>query len=283
MSKRRDIEGHVRNLAEIEGIMGVMKNLALLESHKLSRVLATQHRVVDDIEAAGRDFLSFHPDLEPDVSGKVLYLVIGSERGFCGDFNERLLSALDRHLQATDDRNPLLITVGRKLSERAERVHRLAAVVDGPTVAEEIQSVLTRVIDHLRETAARQPFGERAPVTAVYHDAVTESVVVRPLRPFPGPRHAADRRSFPPFLTLSPAVFFSQLVDLYLFSLLHAIFYSALMAESRARLAHLESALRRLERDQTDLLRRRNVLRQEEITEEIEVLMLSAEDTSRRQ
>jgi F-type H+-transporting ATPase subunit gamma len=47
------------------------------------------------------------------------------------------------------------------------------------------------------------------------------------------------------------------------------------MAESRARLAHLESALQRLERDHTDLLRRRNVLRQEEITEEIEVLMLS--------
>ena len=56
---------------------------------------------------------------------------------------------------------------------------------------------------------------------------------------------------------------------------LHEIFYSALMAESRARLAHLESTLQRLERDHTDLLRRRNVLRQEEITEEIEVLMLS--------
>jgi len=75
-------------------------------------------------------------------------------------------------------------------------------------------------------------------------------------------------------LTLPPPVFFSQLVDLYLFSLLHAIFYSALMAESRARLSHLESAIQRLERDETDLLRRRNILRQEEITEEIQMLML---------
>jgi F-type H+-transporting ATPase subunit gamma len=282
LSKRRDIEEHVRILGEIEGIMGAMKNLALMESHKLSRVLATQHQVVGDIEAAGRDFLTFHPTLAPDFSGKELYLVIGAERGFCGDFSDRLLSALNRHLRTTNDRDPPLIIVGRKLLERAERVHRIAAVVEGPTVTEEVPPILTRVIDQLRQTAAQQTSGGRALVTAVYHDAVTESVVVRPLRPFPSPPHAASRGSFPPLLTLPPTVFFSQLVDLYLFSLLHAIFYSALMAESRARLQHLESALQRLERDQTDLMRKRNALRQEEITEEIEVLMLSALSTHHR-
>jgi F-type H+-transporting ATPase subunit gamma len=282
MSKRRDIEAHVRTLDEIEGIMGAMKNLALMESHKLSRVLAAQHRVVSDIEAAGRDFLAFHPTLAPDLLGKELYLVIGSERGFCGDFNDRLLSALDRHLLSRSDRDPLLILVGRKLLERAERAHRIVATVEGPTVTEEVQPILTRVIDQLREAAARQTSGGRAPVTAVYHDAVTESVVVRPLRPFPAPPRAPGGRPFPPLLTLPPAAFFSQLVDMYLFSLLHAIFYSALMAESRARIEHLESALQRLERNQTDLLRKRNALRQEEITEEIEVLMLSTLVSPRR-
>ena len=282
MTKRRDIEEHVRILDEIKGIMGAMKNLALMESHKLSRVLATQHRVVSDIEAAGQDFLAFHPTLEPELPGKELYLVIGAERGFCGDFNERLLSALDRHLRTTDDRDPVVVIVGRKLLERAERVHPIAAAVEGPTVSEEVQPVLTRVIDQLHKVAMRQTSGGRVPVTVVYHDAVTDSVVVRPLRPFPSPPRAASGRSFPPLLTLPPAVFFSQLVDLYLFSLLHAIFYSALMAESEARLAHLESALQRLERDQTDLFRKRNMLRQEEITEEIEVLMLSTLATPHR-
>lgn len=283
MSKRRDIEEHVKILDEIKGIMSAMKNLALMESHKLSRVLETQHRAVSDIEAAGQDFVAFHPTLKPDASGKELYLVIGAERGFCGDFNHRLLSTLDQHLQSTDDREPVLVIVGRKVWERAERLYRIAAAVEGPTVSEDVQPVLLRVIDQLREVAARQRYGGRAPVTAVYHDGVTESVVVRPLRPFqsPSPRVRSER-AFPPLLTLPPTVFFSQLIDLYLFSLLHAIFYSALMAESRARLAHLESSIRRLERDQTALLRRRNVLRQEEITEEIEMLMLSTFVTPRR-
>ena len=111
MSKRRDIEEHVRTLGEIEGIMGAMRNLALMESHKLSRVLAMQHQVVDEIENAGRDFLSCNPNCAPDFSGHDLYLLIGSERGFCRDFNDRLLSAFDDHLRTAVDRDPVVVVV----------------------------------------------------------------------------------------------------------------------------------------------------------------------------
>jgi F-type H+-transporting ATPase subunit gamma len=119
-------------------------------------------------------------------------------------------------------------------------------------------------------------------ITVVYRAAGAEGITIQPLRPFDTLSPVETKGATAPFLTLSPRVFVAELVDLYLFALLHEIFYSALMAESRARLAHLESALQRLERDQTNLLRKRNVLRQEEITEEIEVLMLSTLVTHRR-
>jgi F-type H+-transporting ATPase subunit gamma len=80
----------------------------------------------------------------------------------------------------------------------------------------------------------------------------------------------------PPLLNLPPRAFLSELVDLYLFSLLHKICYSALLAENRARVSHLEAAIQRLEREVSELDRQRKILRQEEITEEIELLMLSA-------
>ena len=35
MSKRRDIEDHIRSLGEISAIMSAMKNLALMEIQKL--------------------------------------------------------------------------------------------------------------------------------------------------------------------------------------------------------------------------------------------------------
>jgi len=86
----------------------------------------------------------------------------------------------------------------------------------------------------------------------------------------------------PPLLYLPPRVFLAELIDLYLFALLHTIFYSALMAENRARMSHLEGAIQRLDRETRELELKRNLLRQEEITEEIELLMLSAKRLWRR-
>ncbi|HEU5407471.1 MAG TPA: F0F1 ATP synthase subunit gamma, partial [Nitrospira sp.] len=62
----------------------------------------------------------------------------------------------------------------------------------------------------------------------------------------------------------------------HLFSLLHEVFYSSLMAENLHRFQHMDQAIHRLEKDRGELVRKRNSLRQEEITEEIEVIMLSA-------
>jgi F-type H+-transporting ATPase subunit gamma len=67
------------------------------------------------------------------------------------------------------------------------------------------------------------------------------------------------------------------LTEQYLFAALHELLYSSLMAENQRRMQHMDAAVRRLERTSADLLRRRNILRQEEITEEIEVIMLSVE------
>ena len=145
---------------------------------------------------------------------------------------------------------------------------------DGATVMEEIQAVLIRVIDVVRDQAATRHPGGTAPLTVIYRDAETDNVHIRAVRPFHSST-GGDKAPFPPILTLQPEIFLAQLVDLYLFSLLHAVFYSALMAENRARLAHLEAARQRLDQELGDLLRKRNALRQEEITEEIEVLMLS--------
>ena len=86
MSTRRDIETQLRSLNEIKEIMSAMKNLALMEVHRLTRFLDTQCRVVATIEAAAADFLLFHPELFPrEEESRNIHLILGTERGFCGD------------------------------------------------------------------------------------------------------------------------------------------------------------------------------------------------------
>lgn len=280
MSRRREIEEHIRALTEIRGIMSAMKNLALTETQKLTRALSAQQRVVLNFEAAADDCLRFHPELSLEVSGANLYLVIGSERGFCGDYNGALLSALDRHCQAVGERNPFLVTVGRKLSARVAGNRRAVVSLDGPSVVEEVQAVLIHMMDRLKELQHHRKPAQGLVATVVYHDAVRDEIVVQPLQP--GRRSSSAPFTYPPLLTLTPATFLAEWVDQYLFALLHEVFYSALMAENRARLQHLQGALERIDQDTEELRLKQNVLRQEEITEEIEVIMLSAESKRRR-
>ena len=67
--------------------MNSMKTLAYLETRKLSRFVEAQQAVSASIEEVAADFLSFHADSLP-VAGETtaVYLLIGTERGFCGDY-----------------------------------------------------------------------------------------------------------------------------------------------------------------------------------------------------
>jgi F-type H+-transporting ATPase subunit gamma len=89
------------------------------------------------------------------------------------------------------------------------------------------------------------------------------------LAPAPALGHA-------PALNLAPRAFLLELIEHYLYAVLHAILYASLMAESTRRVRHLEGAVRHLDEEAERLLRRSNALRQEEIIEEIEVILLNA-------
>jgi len=88
--------------------------------------------------------------------------------------------------------------------------------------------------------------------------------------------HAPPSHHHPPLLNLPPEAFLLDLTDHYLFAALHQMLYTSLMQENRRRMNHLEGAVRHLDEESSDLARQCNALRQEEIIEEIEVILLSA-------
>ena len=86
----------LRSLNEIKEIMNAMKNISLMEVHKLARFRESQRRVVDGLEAAAADFMQFHRPLFPNAEKfREFHLLVGSERGFCGDFNDTLIRAFE--------------------------------------------------------------------------------------------------------------------------------------------------------------------------------------------
>lgn len=278
MSRRRELDDRFHALRDINGILGAMKNLALMEQQKLARFLATQRRVVNSIEAAAGDFFTCYPATARRLGkGRSLWLVIGSERGFCGDYNERLREGVERHIREHSLHEPQLLIIGRKLAAKFEEDQRVAASISGPTVAEEVPAVLLGLMAKLRELQATQKSGVRLELTIVHQSPASEGGGLHVHEPMKAAPHCPVRAAYPPLLNVDPFVFATDLIDHHLFSLLHEVFYSSLMAENLRRFQHMDQAVQRLEKDMEELVLKRNSLRQEEITEEIEVIMLSAE------
>jgi F-type H+-transporting ATPase subunit gamma len=273
MSRRRELEAHRRSLGEIREIMNSMKTLAYMETRKLSRFLPAQQRVVDSIEEMAADFLHFHTDMLP-VGGDTfpVCLLIGTERGFCGDFNQTLLERLTQLQADLANDSPAILAVGHKLHSLLHGMPGETAQIAGASVAEEVPAVLQQIVGALAGLQA-----DHGPLTlyALHHkgDGVAADKL---LPPFQQPLPRQPPFPHPPLLNLAPEDFLQELTDQHLFSALHAVLFSSLMAESHRRVSHLEGAVRHLDEESVELGRRSNALRQEEIIEEIEVILLSA-------
>ena len=277
MSRHRDLETQIRGLTDIGEIMSAMKNLALMETRRLGRFMETQRRVVASVESAADDFARFHPNLLPgEGESRDAYVLVGSERGFCGDFNESLLRLFDDKDDTTAGQPAGAVAVGGKLESKLAGDRRIAAFIPGASVVEEVDAVLSKLVEELSRLSASGVATKYLRLTVFHHDPDADQVQVSRLKPFKQPKPAPAPLAFAPLLNVEPGLFLVGLAEQYLMSLLHELLYRSLMAENQRRMQHMDSAIRLIDRTAKDLWRRRNILRQEEITEEIEVIMLSA-------
>jgi len=268
MSKRREVQGRIEALNDIHGIMESMKNLAMMEMHKLARYHEMQQRVVASISHALNDVRRYYSHETQSVDAPPLYLLFGSERGFCGAYNEQLLELLT---QQPGHEDAPLIGIGARLADPLQRDYPHAICLPGAAVADEVALVLTTVVVTLNRL--RQEQGPLR-VEVIHFQPDGRQPKCQPILP---PLEKLSDQSLPPLINLPPQQLLGELLEHYLFALTHVWFFTALMAENQHRMQHLDQAGHHLERQVVELGKRHNVLRQEEIIEEIEVILLSSE------
>lgn len=266
MGKRREVQERIEALKEIHTIMESMKNLTMMEMHKLARYHGTQQRAVDSISRSLNEVrYYFAPEME--LAEAPLYLLFGSERGFCGTYNRQLLETL---AQQPDHAMAPLIGVGARLAAALQRDYPHAVCLPGASVADEAARVLATVVytfNRLRD--------EHGPLRleVIHFQPGGQSPRCQPVMP----PQAQPVRGMEPLINLPPRQLLAELIEHYLFAVTHTWFFAALMAENQRRIQHLDQAGHHLEHRVEELGKQRNVLRQEEIIEEIEVILLSSE------
>jgi F-type H+-transporting ATPase subunit gamma len=280
MTRRHALERHRQALVEIREIMNSMKTLAYMETRKLRGFLEAQHNVVQSIEEVAADLLSFYPRAMPASSAtRQVCFLIGTERGFCGDFNHVLLREMQSAMNTGTPSSPLILPIGRKLYSLLEDEANVVARIDGATVVEEVTAVLSGVLDEFSLVQKKNPVLN---VLGLYHDGKGGMVKRQLLPPFSDYAQQAPRFSHPPVLNQDLHEFLAELTDHYLFAVLHEILYASLMAENLQRVSHLEGAMKHLDDKTAELTRQSNSLRQAEIIEEIEINLLSAGEFAER-
>jgi F-type H+-transporting ATPase subunit gamma len=275
MTRRHTLERQRDSLSEIREIMNSMKTLAYMETRKLARFLTAQQAALQTIETVAADFLAWHPGALPGTGGAArVCLLIGTERGFCGDFNQRLL----RFLGTVQEAGTLqLVVIGRKLQMLFEGDGRVVTRLEGASVAEEVSLVLNRLAQEL-DTLQRR-YGSLA-LSAVCQDSAGDIRMTQLLPAFRQTPAQSEPAGYAPDLNLAPAEFLFNLTEQYVFTALHERLYTSLMAENRNRVNHLDGAVKHLDETTGDLARRCSQLRQEEIIEEIEIILLSTDATT---
>jgi F-type H+-transporting ATPase subunit gamma len=283
MTSRQQLRNRGRRIGEIRDIMNSMKTLTWMETRKLDRLLEAQHAVVTGIEAVAADFVGAFPQVLPQFRpARKVCLLLGSERGFCGDFNDALVHELEHALKAGAQRDGTdVFAIGGKLGTALAGDPRVSGYLGGAGVVEEVETIIGRIVDRLDQLQAQ--YGMLS-VSVWHHAADGDDILRRPLfPPFQECQPAAERFPGPPVLNLAPGELLVALSDHYLYAELHEIFYTSLLAENRRRIRHLEGAVKHLDDESACLRRQFNARRQEEIIEEIEVILLSAASLAKPQ
>lgn len=275
MARRREIERHIATFGDIAEIVEAMKNLALVEVRRVTGFIEAQRRSAAIIEDALADFFDGYPGFRtPPSTGGDVCCVIGSERGFCGDFNLRLAEAA-RTLGAQLRTPSRTVLVGANLS--STWTDAADARCAGASVADEVSATMARLADSIRDLMPPAPGGPPWGLVLLLHGETGPEL--RRLLPLSIGAANRRRRPFPVDLDLDPADFLAAAMRQYLFAAPLAALYESLLIENQRRLDHMDRALRKMDDRLAELGRERNRRRQEEITEDIELILMSAGGT----
>jgi F-type H+-transporting ATPase subunit gamma len=267
--KRHQIQEKLNNYTDVHAMLSAMKSVALVELKKLSGQLERQRQTLGTVEIAAADLLAFYP--LPIETGHHVRIVVGSERGFCGDFNESLLPCIITN----DQSQHTLIVIGSGLTEHLSE-QTTAYRLPGPSILEEIPAIiegLSNLLAEIQRAKTEKPLR----ISVLHH--VQHGIIEKLISPIPSateqatstqPYHSA------PALTLAPEELLAGFMKQSILLSLQEIFTQSLSAENYQRVTHMENALKHLDELNEKLLREMNRARQENIIQEIETILLNS-------
>jgi alternate F1F0 ATPase F1 subunit gamma len=263
---------HLKNkldaLKDIKDIVGSMKAFANFTIQKSKKELLYVREYQNLVEDSIAYMITLFPELKElkRVSGKSLYILFGSEEGLCGAFNEKIFAFIEQE-NIEDD---YLIVVGRKANDEAlERKLNILWATDGASKIESIQNRVADLTYYLGNLYEREDIENLFLVYAKIIDNATFTVKKEKILPPDFKKFEKYVKVKEPLLYLDKSEILDDLIEEYLLISLYRAFIESISSENQARLQNMQNAQQHIKKLSADLHDELNILRQEEITNEL--------------
>jgi F-type H+-transporting ATPase subunit gamma len=270
MARWRELGRRIVALDDIGKLLSAMRSLAFIEMRRLADGAARRAATVAAIQQAIDDLIAWYPSARPNrIPDRDVIVLVGSERGLCGDFDEVVAS----HEGFTrDSGDSLPIAVGSRLCQLLEERGMAHRAIAGAAVIEDASNVLLNMTAALGNSVHGD--NDSTVGLVVIHHGDDGTVRAERVLPIPTAPSTSSMVRDRPLLQLPPRRLYEMLVEHYVFTALNVILLASLLAENRRRQEQMSGALDRLHERVDDLDRHRRQARQEAITEEIEIILL---------
>lgn len=271
MSQLAESSQRLELYKELDDVVTAMKNLAQVELHRVTKLEEVQQGAYDTAVKAFAMVQQFQRSTDDEYSnethqqdGKHAILLIGSERGFCGGFNEQIVRVWQ---EKSKSGNEELWVIGNRLAGKL-RDAELDQLFPSPSTADEILTCVHQVLDNLLRS--NQPL---ASLTVLSHS--DSELKWRKLIPEPDLPDMDLPTSM--ILQVPTSILLVELRWQFLQQALCHLLAVSLRIENHHRLQQMEGAREHLESLSHSLKLKINSLRQQQIVEEIEVILADQE------
>ena len=270
--KLGEVESRIGTVHQLEAVITAMRGSAAARSREARSRLDGIRAYAAAIGGAIGQALALvpEPDPQPRKSRSPqahVVILLSSEQGFAGTFNERVLDAAEQHLKANG--SELLIVGDRGAMVAAERGLVFAWSASMVAHAEEVPRLAGRITDALYSRLEQDQVARVTVIHAVPAPSASVEIVERTLLPFDFARFKVTPRSIPPITTLPVEQLIADLAEEYVYAQLCEEVLLSFAAENEARMVAMIAARNNVARKLDELVANFRRLRQEEITGEI--------------
>ena len=281
--KLGEVESRIGTVHQLEAVITAMRGSAAARSREARSRLDGIRAYAAAIGGAIGQALALAPEPDPQPRKSRspqahVVIVLSSEQGFAGTFNERVLDAAEQRLKANG--SELLIVGDRGAMVAAERGLVSAWSESMVAHAEEVPLLASRITDTLYSRLEQDQVARVTVIHAVPAPSASVEIVERTLLPFDFARFKVTPRSIPPITTLPVEQLIADLAEEYVYAQLCEEVMLSFAAENEARMVAMIAARNNVARKLDELVANFRRLRQEEITGEI--IELSAGACRRR-